>query len=42
MDRPDSAWFRVPVPRNVYPDYYAKIKEPIDLRSMQAKNIKFE
>lgn len=42
VERPDSAWFRVPVARNLYPDYYVKITVPVDLRTMEERNLKFE
>ncbi|CAN0412724.1 unnamed protein product, partial [Laminaria digitata] len=41
-DRPDAIWFRAPVKRNAYPDYFDKIKKPMDLRAIQDKINSFE
>ncbi|CAM9459566.1 unnamed protein product [Ectocarpus fasciculatus] len=40
-ERPDSIYFRAPVKRNV-PDYYTKIKKPMDLRTIQDKINNFD
>lgn len=40
-ERSDSIYFRAPVKRNV-PDYYNKIKKPMDLRTIQDKINNFE
>lgn len=41
-DRPDSVYFRAPVKRKIYPNYYTKIKKPMDLRTIQDKINSFE
>lgn len=41
-DRNDAIWFRAPVKRNLYPTYYAEIKKPMDLRTMEDKINNFE
>ncbi|CAM9368398.1 unnamed protein product [Ectocarpus sp. 4 AP-2014] len=40
-ERPDAIYFRAPVKRNV-PDYYTKIKKPMDLRTIQDKINNFD
>ena len=41
-ERDDSLYFRAPVKRNTYPNYYTKIKKPMDLRTIQTKITQFE
>lgn len=41
-EREDSLYFRAPVKRNMYPNYYTKIKKPMDLRTIQDKINNFE
>jgi len=40
--RPNSHAFHKPVPRNLYPEYYEQINEPIDLQTIRSKIEKYE
>ncbi|CAM9570841.1 unnamed protein product, partial [Hapterophycus canaliculatus] len=41
-EREDALYFRAPVKRNMYPNYYTKIKKPMDLRTIQDKINSFD
>lgn len=40
--RDDAVWFRAPVKRAMLPDYFSKIKKPMDLRTMEDRINSFE
>lgn len=40
--RPNSYAFHKPVPRNIYPEYYEQIIDPIDLQTIRSKIEKYE
>lgn len=41
-ERADAVYFKAPVKKKFYPNYYTKIKKPMDLRTIQEKISNFE